>query len=458
MTYMGTPPSSGTLTTELVVGITGANHDTGMVMVNDPFGRQFEVDATIRPKGTGFPVVGEQWLLRKRGALWALDALIGAGVPDEITGSRYGMHPIVEQMLDALIAQGLLRDGTTPTDENLIIDDGNDPVEPDPADDTIYEPPETTPPAHNPEPSPPPEDNGPSPHDPRDDEEKAENRKWYGWEPLYLGSYNLYNGVGEQRAKMDLHRLHRSKMQVVGLQEMAASPRRRVLGQMEEWGWTVFQDKSTYPRSQNPIAWRKDQFRLLNSGTFIPASHLQTTGDPIISVCWVKLEHKASGRAFFFANTHLSSKIEGRVAWSEHIELHGRPSPRGDLQRRVDYNHATIKEIKAWVRERARNVPVFLSGDFNIDFYDDRRHRTPNFPFMQWKEIDFRSNWGLISKRTNIATHSSRRWIDQIWSARSAHHQVKFRSHWVLTGYHSDHRPVLVKTSIRSKKAPRRRG
>lgn len=61
------------------------------------------------------PKVGETWLIdRSLGAQWALAAPIVPGVPvPTVTGSRASSDAVALSLLEALVALGLVEDGTT---------------------------------------------------------------------------------------------------------------------------------------------------------------------------------------------------------------------------------------------------------------------------------------------------------------------------------------------------------
>jgi hypothetical protein len=61
------------------------------------------------------PKVGETWLIdRSLGAQWALAAPVVPGVPTPtITGSRATSDSVALSLLEALVALGLVEDGTT---------------------------------------------------------------------------------------------------------------------------------------------------------------------------------------------------------------------------------------------------------------------------------------------------------------------------------------------------------
>jgi endonuclease/exonuclease/phosphatase (EEP) superfamily protein YafD len=128
----------------------------------------------------------------------------------------------------------------------------------------------------------------------------------------------------------------------------------------------------------------------------------------------------------------------------------GHPSTVRDLQAFVNYTYQGIQQVKAKMRQFGKIGPVFTCLDSNIDAFADMRVRHDRFPYVQWKQADTFSNWDLIRRRPPYASAFGRH-IDQVWLTRGKHHQTRFEDHWVLTGFHSDHKPVMVKAKMKGK-------
>lgn len=94
------------------VSITGANPVTGELMVRDTNGAEFSMLGSTRPKGTGFPEVGEIWLIQRTGPAWLLRAQIGHRPPPVITGGVTS-GSAAQSVLAALASLGLIVDHST---------------------------------------------------------------------------------------------------------------------------------------------------------------------------------------------------------------------------------------------------------------------------------------------------------------------------------------------------------
>ncbi len=88
--------------------------DDGMCTVRDSLGRERSIRYSTRPKGTSPPAEGEDWVIRRlSGKTWALSAMVRAPQPPVVEGTRAGADAVALSVLDALVALGLVEDGTT---------------------------------------------------------------------------------------------------------------------------------------------------------------------------------------------------------------------------------------------------------------------------------------------------------------------------------------------------------
>jgi hypothetical protein len=95
------------------VSIQSADPSNGLVLVQGVNGWKNEIRVTTRPKATGFPAVGELWLIHRQGPVWVLGEMLGHPEPAVIEG------PVVpgsaaHALLEALVGLGLVRDQSTP--------------------------------------------------------------------------------------------------------------------------------------------------------------------------------------------------------------------------------------------------------------------------------------------------------------------------------------------------------
>lgn len=185
-----------------------------------------------------------------------------------------------------------------------------------------------------------------------------------------------------------------------------------------------------------PILYKKDRLEMLRSGNFWLAEDIRAVGKKgWDAACervatWAVFRDKATGKEFFFLNTHLDHM--GKVARHEGAEL-----------------------VLEQTRQLAGSLPVIVTGDFNAAPQDepiqvltrssDARHLThsraiADFTYgPEWTFHDF----GKIPL-------DRREWIDYIFIKGPVH----VSRHAVLTEtsnrlYPSDHCPVLCTLEIR---------
>lgn len=452
----GLPPEGGTVVrqhptkmTEMSVTIVGSSTTTGKIMCRNAYGDEFEIDGTVRRKGTGFPMPGERWFLIRKGNVWIPDVQIGAPGVGVITGSRDGLHPVMAQVLDEMARQGLVLDQTI-APLFPILDDTVDPADlsdypvsdDDDGDEDILEPDDPG--------EVPPNSSGPGKKDPTSDPAVVTGP----WTPLFLGTYNIKFTLGPARAKQDLVKLSQTKLQVLGLEEMGHAERGPVLARLEDLGWDTFRPTNVRPESN--IAWRADEFVKLDSGAEMLSaggiSHAPVHRGPRF-MSWVKLRQKASGRTFYFITTHTHPHIEGHNHWHQKPFSPGHPSSDPNLKEFMDDTYEELDRLVQVMKQWGAHVPVFTVADWNIDFFADRRVRDPRFPYRRFKEIGAYANFDLINHHPNYGTHGKRT-IDYLYVTKPKEYQVRLLDHWILTGYHSDHRPVIVQTAIHNKSRP----
>lgn len=454
-----TNPADSKLSTMKVI-ITGADPVAGRVMCRNPFGFEFEIDGTNRIKGSGFPSENETWILTRVGNIWIPETQIGAAAPPQIEGSRIGLSDVVIQLLEAAAASGLVVDNTDAIIADVVVEpniidpsevipdpvdpaDGSGiadiveyapiPVEDGPAFPTVtYLPPVVAPDVKPVKPPKTPAKPAPKP--------APTKNKWY---PLYMGSYNTLKDLGPSTAYSDLLALNRTRLQIVGLQEAHNDNRDAGFARLAaDHGWSRYRPKTGAFSDENTIIWRTDDFKLLDSGCIglgqysIPSALM-----PPRYLNWVKLTHRDSSRNLYFMDTHFDPFLDNHD---------GHPRTAANLQARIQMHYGFIATIASKMRSFGASAPVFTAGDFNINLIDDAKVRYPKFPYAAWGDVDTRSNWDSIKERPSYGTIGGNLYYDSIWATRPVHWNVKPESDWILTGYHSDHKPVVVKYQIKS--------
>ena len=158
----------------------------------------------------------------------------------------------------------------------------------------------------------------------------------------------------------------------------------------------------------------------------------------------VTLRDKVAHRNISVMNTHIS-------AWIESHGLPRRTSAHGAWQDRLGMAYEHIDVIQNRFRSLSGNGKiVFAVGDMNIDWFKDQHQRYPRFPARKGGSVGATSSWVL--GKENRATWGRDRYLDHIWATGRKAGLLRWRDNWVLTGYNSDHRPLLTKAHIRTRK------
>lgn len=423
----------------LIVTVTGTNLDLGTIMCRDPYGFEFEISATIRMKGAGIPAAGEQWVLSKMGNSWIPQAQIGAAVPQTISGSRIGLPDVLLQLLNAAAASGLVIDATDVIPVVTVPD-------PNPTSVDQYLPPDPPDPDGSPTPvetGPLPVQIGPLPVPPPVIVIPPVKPPTSTWLPIYTCSYNTLKDLGPQTAYSDLIKLSKTKVQIIGLQEAHNNNRDADFNRLSDQGWSNYRPKTSGFSDEDTILWRTDEFSLLDSGCiYLGQYSIPSARMPPRYLNWVKLNHNASGRDLYFMDTHFDPFLD---------QHNGHPRTAADLQNRIQMHFGFIAAIASHMKAFGAKAPVFTAGDLNINLIDDAKVRYPKFPYAAWGAVQTRSNWDSVTVRPPYGTIGGHLYYDAVWLTRGPQWSVTPIDNWILTGYHSDHKPVLVRYQIKSK-------
>lgn len=403
---------------EITVSVTGVDIDTQQLICVNAYGQEFSVNASVRPKGVGLPALGERWTIQRRGQGWILGLCLTPVTVPTITGDQNTADPLSVQLLAAMAAHGLVNDQTIPLTVTVPPDPTPTIASSDPdytATPTIpldseYDPTQVSE-ADPPEAGVPDSHNGPAP---------ASTQFSLGsLIPLYLGTYNTNFVLGNNAVMADFKRLDKSRLQVFGTQELWSQARQPILDMMTSQGWSYYRP-TTQQASECTIFWRTDQFKVLDQFTqqLLPPDPSLLRA-PARNLNGVKLQQLSTGRVFWFCDTHLDTWKN--ASWS-----------------RI---YSSVDQIRTKLAALRHGRPVFCAGDWNQNWLADSRTRDPRLPYSHFRSVGFRANWEQIPQRPTYGTMRNAL-IDTIWS----NPQRVFRptQQWILTGYHSDHRPVMV--------------
>lgn len=68
-----------------------------------------------------------------------------------------------------------------------------------------------------------------------------------------------------------------------------------------------------------------------------------------------------------------------------------------DKDRKATYKEYMDTLISKLNELKGANIPIFVTGDFNIDFRKDRVVKDSMFPYRRLGAIGFRSNWDVLN-------------------------------------------------------------
>lgn len=258
-----------------------------------------------------------------------------------------------------------------------------------------------------------------------------------------VGHLNIFSGLGLAQWKDDLN-LIAGHCHLLGLNEMHE---RRA--ELRTWadnnGWHLFMPSGFWPGSE-PLLARKSMFRPTTAGGDRGSIFVCDTGGdaappPPRYLNWISWEHIPSGRHVNHVNSHLNA----------HIDDNGHPY---DLPRTVDAEKH-IRMIRDVAATRAGHGQVVVSGDFNVDYEDDKRVQYARFPYTVLEERQaggaipgLRSGYSQHGV-TSLPTHGNRR-IDYIyeWVRVADHRLMRMTNHYVVNGTNSDHNGVVAAFSM----------
>ncbi len=250
-----------------------------------------------------------------------------------------------------------------------------------------------------------------------------------GHPALHIGTYNIRSGTSLATFRRGVKALRRH-VDVAGLQEIGLNAKRRYLATSRTWG------SYHAPKiQQNPVIWNRRDFEFLGGrGPWLAPTRrlgreLPGSGQPVKKsyASVVHLRHRASGRRISVVNVHL---VHGAVRA-------GRPWP--GRPRTFRLFRAQVAGLVRVVRAERSWGKVFVLGDFNVGYAQDKREGRARLPFRQLTHLGLRSIWK--GSRYVGARHGTHRnaLLDQVWSRTRPRHRSIVR-----TIRASDHYPAVA--------------
>ena len=246
------------------------------------------------------------------------------------------------------------------------------------------------------------------------------------------------------------------KASIIAIQEMHIPAKRKqltnnVLCKNCDYAGYMYNSKleGSTPASL-PIVWKKSDFSLLKQGYMSAANNVKTFKDcntkknATVSskwVTWVKLKDLKSNQQFYILNTHTGAGVESK----------GKPVCTPRLNQFKTHMNNLINKTTALKKDK---LPIFIAGDFNVNYRYDHKVKNAAFPYSRMGKIGLRSSYEL----TNLAGVSdskgtqgaNNRIIDYIFSLNHAAVRINSASIDDET-FGSDHYPVYTDLTLLSK-------
>jgi hypothetical protein len=257
-----------------------------------------------------------------------------------------------------------------------------------------------------------------------------------------IGSYNIRAGVSTQDFSAGVHAFLPTT-DIAGLQETNSKDKAAVLAGLASSGWDFWRQYRTnipsHPTQggteQQPVLWRSDRFVCTYAGPALLSGLFSLNGEkPAFDDTkrhWFTVVHlvdRVTGQRLVILNVHL---IPGVV-------MGGLPVP--GMPRHWALYKMQMANVVDMVKRQQSWGKVFVLGDFNAGWLQDKAHRHKHLPFRSNRSVGYRSMWAT---ETPPKGRGSRRHglIDQVFAASKA---KRARVLFSINQY-SDHKPVLAR-------------
>lgn len=242
-----------------------------------------------------------------------------------------------------------------------------------------------------------------------------------------------------------------SEADVVGLQEIhVAKQRSRITSLIKSSAYDGYPSKlpsnNKASAASYPIIWKEANFSLVKAGKTGQVSKALGDLRPKY-ITWVKLRSKATGQEFYVVNTHMIKYVDSSGVLTT---LHP-----GNVSRYTGHMQKLVVLLQKLQKD---NVPLFLTGDFAVDYRTDDKG-TSTFPHAALGNIGLKSNWELTglsgiapeAKTYGLSVNYPPRLIDYVFASSDVTNPVTTIAQ---SNHGSDHYPVYLRVTIAQPPAP----
>ncbi len=176
-------------------------------------------------------------------------------------------------------------------------------------------------------------------------------------------------------------------------------------------GYLPGYNNGTATPASYPIVWDKAAFSQVGDGSYRTMSDALTVGTSTYAAhyaTWVRLQSKVNGKQIIVVNTQLISGVESVGKATANTA-------------QLDNYKAHMSKLTALVTElKAANVPIYIVGNFGVNYRYDKNAYVSYFPYASFKALDVRSNWDVTSlsgiKSTDSTQTVGNRLVDYIFT------------------------------------------
>ncbi len=267
--------------------------------------------------------------------------------------------------------------------------------------------------------------------------------------PFRVASYNIRMTVSPEDAVSDLQALVADGVDVMTLQEMASPERRQAvraaLLECETCEFDAYMPLGDVYNS-TPILFRSTRFvsegqgtRKVSDATYVGPGGAGPSTIRAKYVNYVQLRDEVTGQTVYVLNNHAVPSVQAKDG-----------SANEAYPKRLELYRKHMAGLKSLVTElRATGATVFVTGDLNVNYRKDRVVRDKIFPWYNLRQVGVVASHEALGEPrlgTHVRSGDDTRLIDYVSYMR--HASVTPVSQRVLTGYRSDHRPIVVDFSL----------